>query len=71
MNKAVSGFMSKLKSSHDNSKTKDEEEIQNVLDDKKEHAEKTNSEEVKVRTRKKSSVKSPFKSMVQRRSMWN
>ena len=71
VNKAVSGFMSKLKSPHDNSKKNNEEEIQSVPDDKKEPVTKTNSEEVEVRTRKSSSVKSRFKSMVQRRSMWN
>lgn len=71
VNKAVSEFMSKLKTPHDDDKPKNIEEVEAVEDDKNDSVKKTNSVEVEVRTRKNSSVKNRFKSMVERRSMWN
>ena len=71
VNKAVSEFMSKLKTPHADDTPKNIEEVEAVENDKKDDVKKTNSEEVEVRTRKNSSVKNRFKSMVERRSMWN
>jgi hypothetical protein len=71
VNKAVSEFMSKLKTPHDDDKPMNIEEVEAVEKDKNDSVNKTNSEEVEIRTRKTSSVKTRFKSMVERRSMWN